>query len=269
MHRNVVTGVNYFKTRYIDKKNEKCRDLLLFKYKNITTKMKNNFCCISLQDTLVAEYNKIMLESFNIKDFGMAKVVYRDIKGSGKRKINIECRLSPKFIQNVKTVSAFFIFYQPFSNIHQARHLLVGYSQDILWAQPYRIRMFPQFKTMLQDKSATCTADKANIAHMKVDIVLNECDALSGGFQCAIVAEVKKRHKGHNDGSVKFEILRGLYKLRETSASKPSPKCKSWSDASYRITPARNVGESAGYRIHPGGGWMLTLGILLLISSSF
>lgn len=61
---------------------------------------------------------------------------------------------------------------------------------------------------------------------MKVDIVLNECDALSGGFQCAIVAEVEKRHKGHNDGSVKFEILRGLYKLRETSASKPSPKCK-------------------------------------------
>lgn len=92
----------------------------------------------------------------------MAKVVYRDIKGSGKRKINIECRLSPKFIQNVKTVSAFFIFYQPFSNIHQARHLLVGYSQDILWAQPYRIRMFPQFKTMLRDKSATCTADKGN-----------------------------------------------------------------------------------------------------------
>lgn len=67
MYRNVVTEVNYFKTRYIDKKNEKCRDLLLFKYKNITTKMKNNFCCISLQDTLVAEYNKIMRESFNIK----------------------------------------------------------------------------------------------------------------------------------------------------------------------------------------------------------
>lgn len=44
---------------------------------------------------------------------------------------------------------------------------------------------------------------------------------------------------------------------------------KSWSDASYRITAARNAGESAGYRIHPGGGWMLTLGILLLISSSF
>lgn len=38
---------------------------------------------------------------------------------------------------------------------------------------------------------------------MKVDIVLNECDALSGGFQCAIVAEVKKRHKGHNDGSIR------------------------------------------------------------------
>lgn len=87
-------------------------------------------------------------------------MVYRDIKGSGKRKINIECRLSPKLIENVKTVSAFFIFYQPLSNISQARHLLVGFSQDILWTQPYRIRMFPQFKTMLRDKSATSAADK-------------------------------------------------------------------------------------------------------------
>lgn len=67
MYRNVVIGVNYFKIRYIDKKNEKCRDLLLFKYKNIIIKMKNNFCCIFLQDILVVEYNKIMWESFNIK----------------------------------------------------------------------------------------------------------------------------------------------------------------------------------------------------------
>lgn len=97
---------------------------------------------------------------YYLLDFGMAKVVYRDIKGSGKRKINIECRLSPKLIENVKTVSAFFIFYQPLSNISQARHLLVGFSQDILWTEPYRIRMFPQFKTMLRDKSATSAADK-------------------------------------------------------------------------------------------------------------
>lgn len=35
---------------------------------------------------------------YYLLDFGMVKVVYRDIKGSGKRKINIECRLSLKFI---------------------------------------------------------------------------------------------------------------------------------------------------------------------------
>lgn len=49
------------------KDNQTLKVLEMFKYKNITTKMKNNFCCISLQDTLVAEYNKIMRESFNIK----------------------------------------------------------------------------------------------------------------------------------------------------------------------------------------------------------
>lgn len=61
---------------------------------------------------------------------------------------------------------------------------------------------------------------------MKLNIVLNECDILSGGFQCAIVAEVKQRHKTHTDGSIKFEVLRGMYDLKGTSASKPSPKCK-------------------------------------------
>lgn len=96
-----------------------------------------------------------------ILDFKMAKMVYRDIKGSGKRKINIECRLPPKLIRNVKTVSAFFIFYQPVIDISQARHLLVGFSQDaLLWTQSYRMRMFPQFQTMLRNRNAACVADK-------------------------------------------------------------------------------------------------------------
>lgn len=55
--------------------------------------------------------------------------------------------------------------------------------------------------------------------------MLDECDVLSGGFQCAIVAEVTKRHQMHTDASVKFEILRAMYKLTNTAASKPGSKC--------------------------------------------
>lgn len=40
------------------------------------------------------------------------------------------------------------------------------------------------------------------------------------------MVEVKKRYKGYNDGFVKFEILWGLYKLREILVLKLSLKCK-------------------------------------------
>lgn len=44
---------------------------------------------------------------------------------------------------------------------------------------------------------------------------------------------------------------------------------KFWFDVLYRIMVVWNVGELVGYRIYFGGGWMLILGIFLLISSSF
>uniref|UniRef100_A0A8W8NA25 Uncharacterized protein n=1 Tax=Magallana gigas TaxID=29159 RepID=A0A8W8NA25_MAGGI len=77
-----------------------------------------------------------MRESFNIKDFGMAKVVYRDIKGSGKRKINIECRLSPKFIQNKR-----FPLCRGPTEKHPDPIPAAGTSLDILRAQKRKRRV--------------------------------------------------------------------------------------------------------------------------------
>lgn len=59
-------------------------------------------------------------------------------------------------------------------------------------------------------------------------MLLDECDALTGNFQCAIVAKVKgkSKHPKHRNGAVIFEIVRGMYKLRSTTVSKPSDKCK-------------------------------------------
>uniref|UniRef100_K1PNU6 Uncharacterized protein n=1 Tax=Magallana gigas TaxID=29159 RepID=K1PNU6_MAGGI len=88
---------------------------------------------------------------------------------------------------------------------------------------------------------------------MKVNIVLNECDVLSGAFQCAIVVE---------DRFHKSVIYRGMYELKDTVASKPEPglECKESkgksanADASVSLTAtgkSRKKGKSAGYRTVP------------------
>lgn len=55
------------------------------------------FVIVIMNDVFFFYWMKICY-FYYLLDFGMVKVVYRDIKGSGKRKINIECRLSLKFI---------------------------------------------------------------------------------------------------------------------------------------------------------------------------
>lgn len=129
--------------------------------------------------------------------------------------MNIRCSVHPHFARLLKSVSDFFIFYQPLSGASLARSLLVGCQGEMLWTDLYRIRMFPQFKNLLKEKDASCTVGHASKAEMKVNIVLNECDVLSGAFQCAIVGKHKR--------SGKSVILRGIYELKDTVASKPEP----------------------------------------------
>lgn len=182
--------------------------------------------------------------------------------------MNIRCSVHPHFARLLKSVSDFFIFYQPLSGASLARSLLVGCQGEMLWTDLYRIRMFPQFKNLLKEKDASCTVGHASKAEMKVNIVLNECDVLSGAFQCAIVGKHKR--------SGKSVILRGIYELKDTVASKPEPglgctesKGKSAkADASVSLTAAvksRKKGKSAGYRTVPEVGWMMLIWILLFI----
>jgi hypothetical protein len=84
----------------------------------------------------------------------MAKVIFREIKGSGHRKISIQCKVDPKYIMDTSNVEGFFIYYQPIKVVPQARILLAGFVETPLWTNLNRIRMFPQFKKMLESRDA-------------------------------------------------------------------------------------------------------------------
>uniref|UniRef100_A0A8W8N4J0 Uncharacterized protein n=1 Tax=Magallana gigas TaxID=29159 RepID=A0A8W8N4J0_MAGGI len=193
---------------------------------------------------LVDEYNRKMKESVNSEVLGLAEVAYTADELSEKRKMNIRCRVHPTNAS-----------------------LLVGCQGEMLWTDLYRIRMFPQFENLLKEKDASCTVGHVSKAEMKVNIVLNECDVLSGAFQCAIVVE---------DRFHKSVIYRGMYELKDTVASKPEPglECKESkgksanADASVSLTAtgkSRKKGKSAGYRTVPEVGWMMLIWILLFI----
>ena len=88
------------------------------------------------------------------------ELIYRNIKEGGKRKIQIDCKVSPKYQHLVKQVKALFIFYQPMGVLHHARVLLAGMLDQLLWIDPYRVRMFPQFRNLLKDKDARAVVGK-------------------------------------------------------------------------------------------------------------
>ncbi|XP_048730100.2 uncharacterized protein LOC125647471 [Ostrea edulis] len=236
----------------------KCPD---YKYDNGFHKM----------DSLSVEYRKMMEKSFNREDFGMAKMIFREVKGSGKRKYSVQCKVEPKYLKDVTKVAGFYIFYQPFRMVPQARVLLAGFTETPLWTDSYKIRMLPQFKKMLKSEDGRGVVGEANGAQFTVNMLLDECDALTGNFQCAIVAKVKgkSKHPKHRNGAVIFEIVRGMYKLRSTTVSKPSDKCKPEADASIALTAEKVVvkkidkEKSAGIRIKPTQYWIVIAGILL------
>ena len=104
-------------------------------------------------------YNKPIFIS-SLTDMGHMKLIYRNIKGAGKRKIQIHCKVTPKILQVVKQVKAVFIFYQPVGVLQNARVLLAGMLDQLLWIDPYRVRMFPQFRNLLKDKDARAVVGK-------------------------------------------------------------------------------------------------------------
>ena len=104
-------------------------------------------------------YNKpIFISSFT--EMGIMNFIYMNIEGIGKRKIQIHCKITPEFHHIVNQVKALFIFYQPMVVLRHTRVLLAGMLDQLLWIDPYRVRMFPQFRNLLKDKDARAVVGK-------------------------------------------------------------------------------------------------------------
>ena len=56
-------------------------------------------------------------------------------------------------------------------------------------------------------------------AEFQMNIILDECDTLTGAFQCAMEAKVWRNLKYIN------VIVRGMYDLKKTAAAQPGSKC--------------------------------------------
>ena len=61
-------------------------------------------------------------------------------------------------------------------------------------------------------------------AEFQMNITLDECDILTGAFQCALAADVM---------ILRNVIIRGMYHLKKTSAAKPGLKCNRKGKANF------------------------------------
>ncbi|XP_078332083.1 uncharacterized protein LOC111125964 isoform X2 [Crassostrea virginica] len=257
---NVVTGKEINVNKYgllsdfysfsEEKASPKCEH-----YKKDETFLKMN--------NLLIEYQSIMERSRNREAMVDMKLIYRNIKGGGKRKIQIHCKVSPKTQRLIKQVKALFIFYQPMGVLRHTRVLLAGMLDQLLWIDPYRVRMFPQFRNLLKDKDARAVVGKAARAEFQMNIILDECDILTGAFQCAMAADAIFF------GNV---IYRGMYDLKKTAAAQPGLECSrkgdnSTADASISLTMEP---KSAGHRLLSSLSWIWTVQIFIVsLLSSF
>ncbi|XP_078332076.1 uncharacterized protein LOC111125959 isoform X1 [Crassostrea virginica] len=224
-------------------------------YKKDETLLKMN--------NLLIEYQSIMERSRNIEEMGIMNFIYMNIEGIGKRKIQIHCKITPESHHIVKQVKALFIFYQPMGVLRHTRVLLAGMLDQLLWIDPYRVRMFPQFRNLLKDKDARAVVGKGASAEFLMNITLDECDILTGAFQCAMAADLKLY------GNI---IYRAMYDLKKTLAAKPGLKCNrkgnnATADASISLTMEP---KSAGHRLLSSLSWIWTVQIFIVsLLSSF
>ncbi|XP_078332086.1 uncharacterized protein LOC111125964 isoform X4 [Crassostrea virginica] len=100
-------------------------------------------------------------------------------------------------------------------------------------------------------------------AEFQMNIILDECDILTGAFQCAMAADAIFF------GNV---IYRGMYDLKKTAAAQPGLECSrkgdnSTADASISLTMEP---KSAGHRLLSSLSWIWTVQIFIVsLLSSF
>uniref|UniRef100_K1Q391 Uncharacterized protein n=1 Tax=Magallana gigas TaxID=29159 RepID=K1Q391_MAGGI len=146
-------------------------------------------------------------------------------KEKNMKYMELTCKVNIRKIKKtVDSVEAFYIFYQPDEEWPNARILLAGLLRiKGMWADPYRVRMFPELR-MLLDKHKGM-AWRGNLGNGKkatftIVVPLKLCQTLKGAFQCQAAVEAPNLSKK------KITMVRGWLKLGDTPFSTGSKKCR-------------------------------------------
>lgn len=76
---------------------------------------------------------------------------FNEDEDKGMKYMQLTCKVDIRKIkQTVNSVDEFYIFYQPDEQWPNARILLAGLVRSKgMWADPYRVRMFPELRALL------------------------------------------------------------------------------------------------------------------------
>ncbi|XP_062619277.1 uncharacterized protein LOC134280846 [Saccostrea cucullata] len=148
---------------------------------------------------------------------------YEEIKGL--RYTKLQCKVDTKKIKaKIIRVAEFYFFYQPLDDWPNARMILAGLvKKKALFVHPYRFRMFPQFRILLDKKKHPAWDGRTgseNLAYFSITIPMDLCDTLTGTFQCQakVLATGFLEHKSAS-------LVTGWYKLDHSHLSKKSKNC--------------------------------------------
>ncbi|XP_048730975.1 uncharacterized protein LOC125648095 isoform X5 [Ostrea edulis] len=142
----------------------------------------------------------------------------------GLRFMELQCKVNIRKVKKkVELVKEFYFFYQPEEDWPNARVILAGLVRDKgLWVDPYRIRMFPQLRILLDKHKGMIwrgSEGSGKRAVFTITIPMDLCDTLKGAFQC------QAKIAAHGFSSKKYTMVRGWYKLKDTPFSSKSKNC--------------------------------------------
>ncbi|XP_052718840.1 uncharacterized protein LOC128190726 isoform X2 [Crassostrea angulata] len=146
-------------------------------------------------------------------------------KEKNMKYMELTCKVNIRKIKKtVNSVEAFYIFYQPDEEWPNARILLAGLVRSKgMWADPYRVRMFPELRMLLDKHKGMAwrgNSGKGKKATFTIAVPLKLCQTLKGAFQCQAAVEAPNLSKK------KITMVRGWLKLRDTPFSTGSKKCR-------------------------------------------
>lgn len=144
-------------------------------------------------------------------------------KEKNMKYMELTCKVNIRKIKKtVNSVEAFYIFYQPDEEWPNARILLAGLVRSTgMWADPYRVRMFPELRMLLDKHKGMAwrgNSGEGKKATFTIVVPLKLCQTLKGAFQCQAAVEAPNLSKK------KITMVRGWLKLGDTPLSTGSSK---------------------------------------------